>query len=210
MQILIVASTMAEIEPFISVNPRFDFLITGVGVPEALYHISRRLHQVDYDIVIQAGIAGRFDKTFGLGEVVIVHKDCFADLGIYEKEQFYTLFEKGFGNKDQFPYKDGWLVNPGGQDMEFDYRNVSGITVNTITDDAYKTEQLRVKYNPSVESMEGAALHFVCLQEDIPFIQLRSISNDVGERDKTKWEMVAAIKHLNDALGKIIQKIVIN
>jgi futalosine hydrolase len=31
--------------------------------------------------------------------------------------------------------------------------------------------------------MEGAALHFVCLQEDISFIQLRAISNFVGERD---------------------------
>lgn len=208
MQILLVASTMAEIEPFINNNPKIDFLITGVGVPEALYHISKRLHQVDYDVVIQAGIAGRFDKTINLGEVVAVQRDCFADLGIYEKKQFYTLFEQGFGNKDQFPYKEGWLENTGSRDDIHGFKNVTGITVNTVTDDLSKIDLLQLKYNPAVESMEGAALHYVCLQENIPFLQLRSISNDVGERDKMKWKINEAIGQLNEALSDAIGKLV--
>jgi futalosine hydrolase len=35
--------------------------------------------------------------------------------------------------------------------------------------------------------MEGAALHYTCLMEKIPFMQLRSISNYIAERDKSKW-----------------------
>ena len=45
--------------------------------------------------------------------------------------------------------------------------------------------------------MEGAAFHYVCLQENIPFVQLRAISNFVGERDKSKWLMKEAIENLN-------------
>ena len=36
--------------------------------------------------------------------------------------------------------------------------------------------------------MEGAALHYACIMEHIPFIQLRAVSNFVGERDKNKLE----------------------
>ena len=53
--------------------------------------------------------------------------------------------------------------------------------------------------------MEGAALHYVCLCEKIPFLQLRCVSNYVGERDKSKWEMTEAISNLNIELNKIIE-----
>ena len=54
--------------------------------------------------------------------------------------------------------------------------------------------------------MEGAALHYVCLSEKIPFLQLRSVSNYVGERDKNKWAVREAIANLNIELQKILIK----
>ena len=61
------------------------------------------------------------------------------------------------------------------------------------------------KYNVMVESMEGAAFHYVCLQEYIPFVQLRAVSNFVGERDKTKWQMREAIENLNRELIALLR-----
>jgi futalosine hydrolase len=55
--------------------------------------------------------------------------------------------------------------------------------------------------------MEGAALHYVCLQENIPFVQIRSVSNYVGERDKTKWKIQEAIENLNRELLLMINRI---
>ena len=55
--------------------------------------------------------------------------------------------------------------------------------------------------------MEGAAFHFVCLQQKIPFIQIRSISNSVGERDKSKWVIKEAVSNLNIELDKMINNI---
>ena len=85
MQILVIAATLPEIEPFTAANSQVDVLITGVGVPSTLYHIQKRIQQVDYDCIIQAGIAGTFTNTIELGKVVLVQQDCFADLGIEEK-----------------------------------------------------------------------------------------------------------------------------
>jgi futalosine hydrolase len=48
--------------------------------------------------------------------------------------------------------------------------------------------------------MEGAAFHYIALMEKIPYIQLRAVSNMVGERDKSKWKMKEAINALNEQL----------
>src|SRR5580765_5775808 len=113
MNILYVAATEFEMAPFLKLRPAADHLITGVGSPMAVYHIAKRLQQIDYDLVIQAGIAGSFTMSLELGETVFVDKDCFADLGISEQHHFYSLFEKGFLHENEFPFKNGWLENPG-------------------------------------------------------------------------------------------------
>ena len=56
------------------------------------------------------------------------------------------------------------------------------------------------KYKASIESMEGASLHYMGRDLNIPFIQLRAVSNYVGDRNKAKWEMKEAIYNLNETL----------
>ena len=55
--------------------------------------------------------------------------------------------------------------------------------------------------------MEGGGLHYTCLQENIPFVQLRAISNDIGVRDKTKWDIRSAITNLNTRLTDLLEKL---
>jgi futalosine hydrolase len=58
--------------------------------------------------------------------------------------------------------------------------------------------------------MEGAAFHYVCLMEQVPFIQFRAVSNYVAQRDKTKWKLKQAIQTLNDKLVFILQELSIS
>jgi futalosine hydrolase len=81
---------------------------------------------------------------------------------------------------------------------------VKAITVNKVSDSLIQKRQAMINFAPEIESMEGAALHYVCLQENIPFIQIRSISNLIGERDKSKWNFKEAIVNLNRELIKLI------
>jgi futalosine hydrolase len=207
MNILYVASTSFEIAPFLSKNPAAHFLITGVGIPMAVHHITKRLQQMDYDMVIQAGIAGSFDSSLALGKVVFVNKDNFADIGIYEKNIFSTTFEKGFAAADEFPFTNGWLENPEKLMDIFSIERVNAITVNMVTDDMNHIKMLKTKFDAKLETMEGAALHYVCLQEKIPFMQLRGISNYVGERDKSNWKIKEAIENVNETLLEITIKL---
>ena len=78
------------------------------------------------------------------------------------------------------------------------------VTVNKVTDSELQEQQIIRHFDPDLESMEGAALHYVCLQENVPFLQLRAVSNYVGERDKVKWKMKEAIQNLNTELLTLI------
>jgi futalosine hydrolase len=86
-------------------------------------------------------------------------------------------------------------------------KTVTGITVNEITTRKDRIQQLVKKYDPFIETMEGAALHFVCRSTGTAFLQMRAISNYVGERDKSKWVMKDALHNLNAALIQYIDKL---
>ena len=139
--------------------------------------------------------------------MVLVKQDAFGDLGMEQKEQFTPIFRSEFANKNEFPFSDGWLINPSTLFTRTQLRSVKAITVNKVTDSILQKQQSIINFSPDIESMEGAALHFVALQQNIPFIQIRSISNWVGERDKSKWKIKEAISNLNNELKKIIDLI---
>lgn len=204
MNVLVVAATELEIEPFLRLNNTKNVLITGVGIPSTIFNLTKKLLQANYDLVIQAGIAGSFTSSLQKGNVALIAKDTFADIGVDEKGNFKTLFEMGFVQENEFPFTLGWLVNQHDYLKKGNLPLATSVTVNKITDDINQIKNQSEKFNADIESMEGAALHYVCLQQKINFLQLRSISNSVGERDKQNWAMKEAITNLNIELKKLI------
>ena len=207
MNVLIVAATKFEIKPFLEEKKLMDILITGVGIAPVVFYLTKKIFENKYDFIIQAGIAGSFTGCFNLGQTVMVKEDTFADVGIEENGKFQTLFETGFMDKNEFPYTNGWLIN---NHILFE-KNIlpvaKGITVNKVTENDLQNKINKEKFSAGVESMEGAAFHYVCLQQKINFLQLRCISNRVGERDKSKWKIKEAIENLNKELIKIIDNL---
>jgi futalosine hydrolase len=106
-----------------------------------------------------------------------------------------------FEDENAFPYTRRKLPNPWLSKYNFpELEEVVGVTINEITTRPERIIQLKNKYNPVIESMEGAALHYVGLQMHVPFIQLRAVSNYVGERDKSKWNFSMALDNLTDTV----------
>jgi futalosine hydrolase len=80
------------------------------------------------------------------------------------------------------------------------------MTVNEITTGAERVGWHQQNATAIVESMEGGPLHYVCLRMGVPFLQLRSVSNTVGVRDKTQWNIPLAIARLNEQLIHLLEK----
>jgi futalosine hydrolase len=207
MKVLIVAATEFEIKPLIQAQRNVEMLITGIGSSATIYHLTKKLLTNHYDLVIQAGIAGMFAGKFTLGAVVFVKEDAFADVGIEEKGELRTFFEYGFLDKNEFPFSDGKLLNPSAILEKISLPAATAITVNMVSDNFVHNENFRQKYHADIESMEGAAFHYVCLQHKINFLQVRSLSNVVGERDKSRWVIDSSIRNLNSELIKIIDNL---
>jgi futalosine hydrolase len=87
---------------------------------------------------------------------------------------------------------------------------VKGITTNEITASKQKIKRYQDTFDPVVESLEGAALHYVCLMEKIQFLQIRSISNYIGERNKKNWNMKDSIGNLNKELIPLLESLIKN
>jgi len=214
--ILVLAATSKEITSFIQAirkgelqfkNNTVDIHIGGIGLTATAYHLTKQLAIKKYDLVIQAGVAGCFDLSIDLGEVLILKQDTVADQSVIELNKLKTLFDLKLVPHDQHPYKNNWLMNPHKDFLKQTFlKQVKGISVNQISTDKKMIKFYKETFEPVTESMEGAALHYVCLMENIPFIQLRSISNYIGERNKKKWDMMDSIKNLNDELIKLIGK----
>src|SRR6185436_11290049 len=152
-------------------------VITGIGGISTAYQLSKVIAAERPDLIIQAGIAGAFNEALHLGSVVAVERDRIADLGVMENNQWKDVFDLGLTRSDEEPFDNGWLKNESNIIKRSGLQTVNAITINEITTAASRISELRSKYNPSIESMEGAALHYVCLQEKIEFLQLRAISN---------------------------------
>ena len=158
--------------------------------------------------MIQAGGAGCFDKQLPLGSVIVVKQDTIADESVVELKKLKTLFDLKLLPQNQFPFQKGWLINPNAVLLKKSkLRSVKGISVNQISSSPQMIRFYKERFDPSIESMEGAALHYTCMMEKISFIQLRSISNYIGERNKKNWNMKESINNLNVELIELIKKI---
>lgn len=205
MRILLVSATEMEISPFLLDGLAIDHQVTGVGIAPTIYHLTKRLAENSYDLVIHAGIAGSFSKDLPPGTSVVVKREVFADAGAFENAKLLSLFDLGLANKDSWPYTNGWLENSSPYLQQLSLDQVNAVTVNTVTDEMRMSEAYLSKYSAQIESMEGAAFHYVCLQENVSFLQFRAISNYVGERDKSKWQINLAIQNVNKAFTTFIK-----
>jgi futalosine hydrolase len=160
------------------------------------------------DLIIQIGIAGSFNPNLVLGTAVTVRQEMLADMGVYETDGYHDIFELGLAEENVPPLEQGAIVNHHDYLIESaSLPAVSAVSVNEISTSAEKINVFAEKYKADIESMEGAALHYVCAMQQIPFIQIRGISNLVGERDKTKWKIPESMLAATNACINLINKI---
>ena len=198
-------------------NISVDFMLTGIGTTSTCYRLTKKIMEAanakkPYSLVINIGIAGSYafrdsdnsPAPFPMGSVAIIEKEYFGDLGFETIFGFQTLFQYDILDADVFPFKGGALhrkpLNSQMEEFLGQYNKAIGVTVQTVTGNPERTVELRKQFSPHIESMEGAAVYYVCLLEDIPCFELRTVSNEVGERDRNKWNTPLALESLKSAM----------
>lgn len=219
MNFLIVAATKFEIDLIIDdlkiiknindneINCCFkennvNILITGVGIYNTVYYLTKHLQKNSYDLIINAGIAGSFNKNIKIGSCVEVIEEMFSDIFISDIN-IQSLFDYGL-MKDDNIFENGILKNR--TEFNTELTKVKGFTTNSLNYNLNFNSQISNKFNVDIETMEGAAFFFVCLNEKAKFIEIRAVSNYIGESDKSKWDIDSARKSLYLNILKLIEK----
>lgn len=136
-------------------------------------------------MAVLAGIAGAYpDSGLSVGDTVTVGTEYSADMGSFTGEAFVPKFRERY----TCPH-----IPPGLPLRTVRSNSVSGSA-------APYTERQDVQ----IENMEGAAFFYTCLRHRIPFIEVRAVSNFVGE-DFSRWDVPKATEALGEALNRIIR-----
>ena len=218
MKIIITAATKGEWLPAsLHIKPMFTkadsefkviFHESGVGMLATAVSLTRLIIAYQPDLIIQVGIAGTFDQKIKLGKVICVDEEMLGDMGVEEKNHWKDIFDLNLEKNNNAPFKGSKLPNPFLKKLNaLKLPQVNAVTVNEISTNKDRIRQLIKKYDPVIESMEGAALHYVCREMNVPFIQIRSISNYIGDRNKKNWKLQEAIGNLNKTILKYVDRL---
>ena len=224
MRILVVAATGMEIAPFVATlgdtpdgSQRVrsytcaahdvDVLITGVGMVATAAWCSHVLAKTRYELALNFGTCGSFDRALEPGTVVHVRSDRIAELGAEDDEGFITIQELRLLGEDEFPFTCGRLVNhaPPGNAALRGLPAVDGITVNTVHGNARSIAGVARRFGPQVESMEGAAFMYACMIHGLVHAQVRAVSNLVEKRNHDAWKIADAVRSLGQAASSILE-----
>jgi futalosine hydrolase len=220
MRILIVAATQGEVQPLMDALgmqksdeadnlfvPRHtsvancSVLITGAGMVATAFALGKHLPHNVYNLVINLGVAGAFDKSFPLGEVYEITKDTFAELGAEDDTRFISIEQLGLG---------AGIFNPTSSLSHFTTMTptkATAITVNTVHGNEASIAEVVGRFNPQIESMEGAAFFYACRELKVPCVQIRAVSNYVEKRNRDNWQIGLAVKNLNTFALDLIKEL---
>jgi futalosine hydrolase len=188
-------------------NFDISLLVTGVGSVSTAWAMKQWISVNEKpDLALNAGIAGSYKDDLNIGDVVMPVSDCFADAGIEDGDNFLTLAEAGLTSPNDFPYSNGLLFADTRYSLQLKrlIKPVRAITVNTVTGSEAGRLKLLQKFNPDIETMEGATFFYICAREKIPFIALRAISNRVELRNKNNWNIALALDNLSEKIEKAL------
>jgi futalosine hydrolase len=225
-QILVVVATAAEIGPCVAGlrrvsdrGPRVtryaanghdvDVLVSGVGMVATATWSSQMLQRNRYDLALNFGVCGAFDRALGPGTVVHVVSDRLSELGAEDGDSFLTIQQMQLLGENEPPFRDGKLVNasPPASATLSGLPAVDGITVNTVHGDERSIACVTERFAPQVESMEGAAFMYACAVNDVRFAQVRAVSNVVERRNRRAWKLAEAIDNLGAVALRIVSEL---
>ena len=207
MKILLIAATEMEFGIlFHESEHEIEYFTSGVGLTQTAFRLGQKLKDSQPDLCIQIGIAGSFDKSLGIGDVVIIKRDCFADLGARDRDGSFLHLTQILPCNQENPFEQ-YFLQPEIPIKNLKLPLVNAISVNKVHGFQLDIDQIKSQFDAQIESMEGAAFFAVCMTLGIPCLQIRSISNYVEPRNKSNWQIGLALKNLHRSVIEILKEI---
>lgn len=202
----------------------WDLALSGPGGFNAARALTACLERCRPKFILHTGIAGVFAGTgLGLCDAAVAATDTYVHTGVDlcpDSDRHCSSMRLDPLPFDLIPEQD--RTRQGIYDLDTDLaascfrlldrhlrcRVIQGpfITVSAITGSFEKAAALTRTFSPVMESMEGAAAAHVAALYQVPMVEIRAASNQVGERDKTRWDIQGAVRTVADICDTLLEK----
>ncbi|TAM85523.1 futalosine hydrolase [bacterium] len=194
-RLLIVSAVPAELPP---PAPALTLLAAGIGPVEAASAVAAALAREAYGAVVSVGIAGSFGSV-ACGGIAIVTEDILAELGVEGGETMQLPPDVALVDR---AYADPVLVEAARRALP-EAAVGRGVTVSMVTATDQRAAELRQRFDPLVESMEGFAVLRAAQRAGVRALEVRAVSNLVGMRDRAAWDIRGALRTLHAAYASL-------
>lgn len=185
--------------------PGVEAILTGVGKANAAGGVAHVLEPARHAGVISLGLGGALPGGPGLGRVVLGSASVFADEGVQTPEGFIDCRAMGFplvpGESDRIAPDGRWASRWLGLVDEV------GViaTVSACSGTDALALEVRARTGAIIEAMEGAAVGLAvrAIDPEMPFAELRVVSNTTGDRGEQRWDLPGALGALSGVLGRL-------
>ena len=210
--------TATAIEAALLQSSRVSVVLTGIGAVNTAYALTQYLAtQPRPSLVIQTGIAGAYVPAgIPVGSVVLADTEIYGDLGVMTIGGWRPAEEIGIPiveargthppRFNYFPLDPDLVARASAVCGSLIARTGPFLTLSQVTGVRTLGDALHQRFGALCESMEGAAAAHVCALHDVPFLEVRGISNLVENRDRSTWR----IKEAADAAQGVVRHILEN
>lgn len=181
-----------------------DVLIVagGVGPAAAAAATAYAVATREVALVVSMGVAGSFASArLQNGDTAVASSIVAADLGAMSPERFLDLAALGLdgGATVDCPPDLVKTVRDRISDAGLHVAVGAILTLSTMTGTAERAAELMGRHGAVAEAMEGAGVAHVAALHGLPVMEVRTISNEVGLRDRDAWDLVTALTSLGTA-----------
>ncbi len=174
-----------------------------------------------FDLVVSFGVAGGFAGRANIGDLVVADALIAADLGAESgvdapsgepaqspassaSSDFLTLEQLGLGASMLTPREGAVqalvdVLTGTGRAV----RTGPVLSVSTVTGTDRRAAALALRFGAAAEAMEGYAVAAAAAVYGTPFAEIRAISNAVGRRDRSSWDLPGALAGLSTAAAAL-------
>ena len=207
MATLIAYAVAREGESVVGKHPHT--LELGVGKIAATLSLTLALTKHRPDAVLLIGVCGGYPdrhlraglSAVDVGDLCLVTSEVTVDAGVLTPDGFLDLAQLHLGDIGPFA-SDAALT--GKLAAVLDCPLVTGATVSTGAGADALSQAYALRSGAQVETMEGAAVAMVCRRFEVPFVQLRAVSNRTGDRNLGVWDLDGALVRLGGAVERVL------
>ena len=186
---------------------------TGIGKTNAAHGTTLLLENFSPTLFLLIGCGGAYQRSGMVpGDLAIASKEIFGDDGVITKQGWRStkylnlplLCKKDKKYYNTFTLDQNILKKATKILRRFKPKKGAFITVSEVSGTKEKADEMESRFRGICENMEGAAVAQLCTLYDIPFLEIRGISNLVKQRNKKEWDLSAAAQVSQEAAEELI------